>query len=82
MTYVRHFVTLRDDVSVIIELKKAKFFSNAINYLGCLTLPGQLAVSQYTSGSILDFKPPTNTTELRSLPGFFNLFRRFVPNSA
>lgn len=50
-----------------------------MNYLGHVTHPGPLAVSQYTIYTTRNLTPPTNITELRWFLGFEASFGVLYP---
>lgn len=79
INYVQ-FLPLQNESRVTLKLKKSKFFTNRIHFLGHDTTPGHLKVSSHTTDAICSLQAPSNITELCSFLGFYNTFRWFVPN--
>ena len=67
---------------VTLKLRKCKFFSNSVDYLGHVITPGKLHVATTNTNAVKGFKEPTTQTELKSFLGLCNVYRRFVPNFA
>lgn len=61
-------------------MRKCKFFSGTVDYLGHVVRPGRLKVAAKNTGSIAKATYPTTQTELRSFPGMCNVYHRFVRN--
>lgn len=76
---VRQVLTLLLDASVTFTLKKCEFFTDRINYLGHVILPGCLEVLSHTTDATRDLQLSKNVTETRSFLGFCNVFRHLVP---
>ena len=67
---------------VSLKLRKCKFFSNSVDYLGHVITPGKLHVATTNTDAVKGFLPPRTQTELKSYLGLCNVYRRFVPNFA
>ena len=63
---------------VTLKMKKCKFFTTTVEYLGHIIKPGKLEVDQANTESLRKAQPPTNRSELRSFLGFCNVYRRFI----
>lgn len=64
---------------VALVLKGVPSFTNWINYLGDIIIPGGLEVANYTADAIGKLKLPKKVTELRSFSGLRRLFKRLLP---
>lgn len=73
-------LVLLTDEYVRLCLKKCKFFTNCIDYLGHAIRPGPLEVSTTTTYPLCRLVHPTNLTKLQSLFGLCNVLWRLVPN--
>lgn len=71
-------LTLSRHAVVIIQIKKWEFFSRTMNYLGHTNHHGQMPVSQQPSTRFATKSHQINISDLLSLLGSCNLFRRFV----
>ena len=64
------------------NMRKCKFFSKTVDYLGHVIRPGHLAVAEKNTAAVRGATYPRTQTELRSFLGTCNVYRRFVPNFA
>ena len=62
-----------------LKLRKCRFFSEMVDYLGHVIRPGRLGVAEKNTEALRDAAPPRTQTELRSFLGLCNVYRRFVP---
>ena len=79
--HIRHVDEILSSLAqagVTLKMKKCKFFTTTVEYLGHIIKPGKLEVDQANTASLREAKPSTNKTELRSFLGFCNVYRRFV----
>jgi len=67
---------------VTLILLKCRFFRTTVEYLGHEITPGRLGVLQAHTKALWEAAFPTTRTQVRSLIGMCNVFRRFVPNFA
>jgi hypothetical protein len=51
-----------------------------IPFLGHVVSPEGITVNPSKVKEVLDWKPPTTVSELRSFLGLANYYRRFIPN--
>jgi hypothetical protein len=65
-----------------LKLRKCRFFSDKVSYLGHVIRPGTLAVAEKNTSALKDAKPPMKQSELRSFLGLCNVYRRFVAGFA
>ena len=65
---------------VTLKIKKCKFFTTTVEYLGHVIKPGRLEIDHAHTASLREALPPTNKSELRSFLGLCNVYRRFVEN--
>lgn len=63
---------------VTLKLKKCRFFSHSVYYLGHIISLGQLEIDQNHTKSLKDAKQPTNWSALQSFLGLCNLYRCFI----
>ena len=60
------------------KLKKCTFFQNRVDYLGHVITPGKLSVAKENVQAFEHAVFPKNITQLRSLLGAANVYRRFI----
>ena len=65
---------------VTLKIKKCKFFTTTVDYLGHVIKPGKLEIDRTNTESLRKAAPPTSKTELRSFLGLCNVYPRFIPN--
>jgi hypothetical protein len=65
-----------------LNLNKCHFFKDTVDYLGHVIRPGQLSVAEKNTAALKDMTHPTTQTELRSLLGLCNVYRRLVKGFA
>ena len=87
-TFDKHLSAVEDVLAILQEaglsmnMRKCKFFSRTVDYLGHVVHPGRLAVAEKNTLAIKKAVYPRTQTELRSFLGTCNVYRRFVPNFA
>lgn len=64
--HVQHVLTLLNNARATLKLKKCKFFTDTIDYLGHVIRPRRLEIASHKTDTIRGFQPPTLITELRS----------------
>lgn len=79
---VKEVLSILKEAGLSLNMRKCKFFSRTIDYLGHVVSPGRLQVARKNTVSITSAKYPTTQTEMRSFLGMCNVYRRFVPNFA
>ena len=77
---VSKVMKILEEAGLSLNMRKCKFFSRTVDYLGHVVSPGRLAVAAKNTESIRKAVYPKNQTELRSFLGACNVYRRFVPN--
>lgn len=80
--HIPHVLTLPNNAEVTLKIKKGKFSTDKINYLGYDIRPRRLEIAGHTTEAIGGLQPPMSTTKLRSIQGLCKVFRRLVPNFA
>lgn len=66
---------------VTLNIKKCKFFTEKIHYLGHVIRTRNLKLPDHTAEVISDLKKPRNVSEWKLFPGLCNIYQQFVPNS-
>ena len=80
-TYLRHVeevLRLLRKMGVTLKLRKRAFFQPKVDYLGHVITPGKLSVAVHNSKAFAKAVFPRTVTQLRSLLGAANKYRRFV----
>lgn len=80
--HVQQFLGFPNHAGATLKLKKCKFFTNQIGYLGHFIKPGRLEFRSHTMNGSHSLQGPSNASRLRSSLGFCNVFHQFVPNFA
>ena len=62
------------------KAEKCEFHTTSVEFLGFLITPKGISMDLKKVQTILDWPIPTNLSELRSLLGFCNFYRRFIKN--
>lgn len=75
-------LSLLHKAAVALNLKPCNLFTEKIDSLGHAIRPGKLELSDHTSDTVWDLKPPRNVIKLNSFPYLCNLYRRFARNFA
>jgi len=83
--YIRHLrevLLLLEKAGVSLKPSKCHLFQQEVEYLGHVVRPGQLLVNQKNIKSLAQALPPRNQTELKSVLGMCNKYRRFIKDYA
>ena len=64
---------------VSLKLKKCRFFTSTVKYLGHIIKPGTLEIDKAAVASLQEARPPETQSEIRSFLGMCNVYRRFIP---
>lgn len=80
--HVDEILTSLNQAGITLKIKKCKFFTKTVEYLGHIIMPGKLEIDHAHTASLREALPPTNKSELRSFLGLCNVYRRFVENFA
>ena len=67
---------------VKISLRKCQFVKKAVNYLGYHLSSNGVSPQSQKVEAIMKLKEPVNVSQLRSLLGIFNFYRRFIERYA
>jgi hypothetical protein len=62
------------------KFSKCEFWINEVCFLGHVISPKGIAVDPGKVQDVLDWKPPTSITQVRSFLGLAGYYRRFIPN--
>ena len=79
--HIRHVDEILDCLKrsgITLKIKKCKFFTKSVEYLGHIIRPGRLEIDHAHTASLKEALPPKNKSELRSFLGLCNVYRRFV----
>ena len=82
LAHAREVLRLLRDAGVSLKLSKCAFFDTSVTYLGHVIRPSRLEVERGNVVAIERARLPQNQTELRSLLGMCNVYRRFVKGFA
>jgi Reverse transcriptase (RNA-dependent DNA polymerase) len=72
-------LSLLRQAGLSLNLKKCRFFSETVDYMGHVIRPGLLGVAEKTTDALQTAAPPRTQTELRSFLVMCNVYRRFLP---
>jgi len=78
----REVLFLLRTAGVSLKPSKCHLFQQEVEYLGHVVRPGQLPVNQKNIKSLAQALPPQNETELKSVLGMCNVYRRFIKDYA
>jgi len=79
---VAEVLSILQKAGLSLNMRKCKFFSRTVDYLGHVVSPGRLEVATKNTTAITKAVYPRTQTEMRSFLGMCNVYRRFVPNFA
>jgi len=77
---VDHVLRLLREAGVTLRLPKCRFFRTTVEYLGHEIKPGRLGVMDAHTRPLREAHFPMTRTQVPSLVGMCNVFRRFVPS--
>ncbi|XP_054257143.1 uncharacterized protein K02A2.6-like [Macrosteles quadrilineatus] len=76
------FFTICRENNIRLKREKCEFLTDEITYLGYKLDREGIKKTEEKIQAIVDAKPPTNLTELRSFIGFVSYYSRFIPKAA
>lgn len=79
LTHLRDVMTIFQDGSLTLELRKCDFFTDTFTYLGHIIRTGRLTIEQARVKSLAKANAPPTQAKLYSFSGLVNIYRRFVP---
>ena len=68
------------ELDLHLKLKKCKFTTDEVEYLGMIVKPGQLAMDPVKLDGITSWPTPTKVKDVRSFLSFANFYQRFIPD--
>jgi hypothetical protein len=80
LSHVNEVLILLRDAVLSLKLKKCLFFAETVHYIGHVIRTGRLGVAQKNTEALKTARLPKTQTEVRSLLGLCNVYRRFVPH--
>ena len=60
--HVDEILTALDTAGITLKIKKCRFFSEEVEYLGHIIKPGHLEIDKTNTASLREAKPPTTKT--------------------
>jgi len=82
MRHLREILLLLEKAGVSLKPSECHLFQQEVEYLGHVVRPGQLLVNQKNIKSLAQALPLRNQTELKSVLGMSNVYRRFIKDYA
>ena len=80
--HLREVLLLLEKVGVSLKPAKCHLFQQEVEYLGHFVRQGQLLVNQKNITILAQALPPRHQTELKSVLGMFDVYRRFIKDYA
>ena len=68
------------ELDLHLKLKKCKFATNEVEYLGMIVKPGQLAMDLVKLDGIASWPTPTKVKDVHSFLSIANFYRCFIPD--
>lgn len=78
MHHIGDILATIGEVGVKLELKNFQFLSDYFYFLGHMMRPGRKEIDQYHTKRLMDDKPPTKRSALRSFECVPNFYRRSI----
>jgi hypothetical protein len=82
LQHVNEAINLLGSAGFLLKLSKWHFFKEAFDYLRHVIRPGKFAVAKKNTVALRNAPSPSTQTELRSVLGLCNVYRRFVSRFA
>lgn len=80
--HVAEIISLLKNAVLSLKLRKYKFFSRIVDYIGHFVRSGKLTVAEKILRNLKKATYPTRRTQMRGSIGICNAYRQFVPNFA
>jgi hypothetical protein len=64
--------------NLLVELKKSKFHTQEVDFLGCTIEPGKIRMQESKLAALKDWPTPNSVTDVRAFLGYTNFYRKFL----
>ena len=78
VNYVRKVFTKLREAKLLIDIKKYKFFTKKVKYLGVIITPEGLIIDEQKIKVVTEQQIPTKLKEVQVFLGLANFYRRFI----
>ena len=78
--HVHQVLQALEEAKLLVEPDKSHFHTKEVDFLGYTIRPGEIRMQRKKIEAVLDWKTPTNVTEVCGFLGFANFYRRFLRN--
>ena len=76
--HLRVVLQILREHQLYVKLSKCQFWLDSVAFLGHVILAEEISVDPQKIESIVNWKPPTNVTEIQSFLGLARYYRKFV----
>ena len=66
------------DAKLLVELKKSKFYTQEVDFLGCTIKLGKIRMQEKKIAVVKEQLVPTNVTDVQAFLGFINFYWKFI----